>query len=256
MKKTLFLILLSICSQLGFAQDSDKLISKQEKFQIYQQADLSYYIMRNHKKVYKNLKFVKIAWPVIQVIDNKNNSFYLNDRLIKTKAAPARMGFCGTVPHYSFAINTKGNEFIVTTDETFFDSQNQIPPKVVLSISKQQVDELYFVNLEKKFMFTENYGAGALATPNPRLVIFEKDGQFGYYTPDQSGNWVKSRLYDKIIVENSLLKLYKNGLVGYQGINDAPKYTTLTPFDNYLAQFEMPDGQKGYLDVYGVEYFE
>ena len=256
MKKILIFSLIVMAGQLGLAQEPDILTANQETFKIYYRFNRTYYIVRNKKKVYNNLKFAKVVWPNIQVIDAKNHSFYLNEKLKRTKGGPLQMGFCGTVPNYTMTIQSLGDHYIVTKDETFFDQGNKIPPDTILTIAKNQVDSLYFVNQAHRFSFTENYGLSQPASPNPNLLLFKKGSKYGYYSINKEGKWQKSPLYDKITIEDGLLKCFKDGLVGYQGINDAPKYKSISKFDNYLARFELPNGQKGYLDADGKEYWD
>lgn len=66
-------------------------------------------------------------------------------------------------------------------------------------------------------------------------TLFEGDIEaFGYYHP---------------------IRFKENNLYGYYPQNKKAKYLRLEKFNFFYAEFELPNGKKGWLDIYGNEYF-
>lgn len=53
-----------------------------------------------------------------------------------------------------------------------------------------------------------------------------------------------------------LFKIKKNNLFGYFPLNKEPKYKTLEKFQDNFARFQLPNGQKGWIDLTGREYLD
>ncbi|MDW8848978.1 hypothetical protein SD960_02645 [Flavobacterium sp. MMLR14_040] len=50
-------------------------------------------------------------------------------------------------------------------------------------------------------------------------------------------------------------KIKKNNLFGYFPLNKEPKYKTLEKFQDNFARFQLPNGQKGWIDLTGERIF-
>lgn len=67
-------------------------------------------------------------------------------------------------------------------------------------------------------------------------TLFEGDIEaFGYYHP---------------------IRYKENNLYGYYPQNKKAKYAKLEKFNFFYAEFELPNGKKGWLDIYGNEYYQ
>jgi len=52
------------------------------------------------------------------------------------------------------------------------------------------------------------------------------------------------------------IKFERDGLFGYYPQNSLAEYKVLKPFDFFFAEFEKEDGQIGWIDIYGKEYYK
>ncbi len=63
-------------------------------------------------------------------------------------------------------------------------------------------------------------------------------------------------MYDEVIgTKNWVTKVRIGSLIGYYNLT-AIKYATLGDFIFGLARFSLANGSKGYVDVYGKEYYD
>jgi len=252
MKNLRLFLTLMICLPLGmsaFAEKSDSLVADMVDWKLYKvPADGSYYITdKNDKPVFLHLKFVKPLGGGAQIIDGGNNTFFMDEKLKKVATLEHRLWVCGTVPHYVLAVVDNGKEFVVTEDETFYDAGNEVLAEPIARIDKTVAKRVFFINGESEFRFTSNYGYTNLVAPAPRTIFYECAEGFGV--------WGENTVYDAVWFENDLVKVRKNGLEGYYGITKTC-YKSISAFNNYLAQFELPDGTKGYVDNEGNEYMQ
>ena len=214
---------------------------------------------------FSDLRFVKsISWEFAQLLDQKNNIVVLNGNLERVEKAETPFGFCGTVPHYTMAIIEEGNEWVITSDETFFDHDQKIPPKELGRFSKNDVDYLEFISASQEFKYDSNFGIGQTIQIEPRTLLASKNGKWAIpeYVKEYSDNQfhefyskVLSFDYDSVFVQSNVIKTKVDKLFGYYGISTS-KYKTLEDFNHHLARFELPSGQTGFIDTNGNEYFD
>jgi len=226
----------------------DSLVYDLGEFKVYKNEKYFSVKSNSGKILHKNLKYFGNAIRYWQVIDENNEMFYLNDKMKESNIEENFLGLCGTVPHYTLKVNSTQKEFIVMEDETFYDYGNQIPAEEKFRISKNDADEIYFINGKKEFNYDGNYGFGGVGA-QPDLVIFKKDEKFGIWQDETK------TLYDEISFENSNLKLKKDGKSGFYGFTKI-KYADIQPFIFNLARIKTTDGKSGYVDIYGKEYFD
>lgn len=236
-----------------YAENKDSLVLKFNTYKVYQDTETAQYTIKNQVgiKIHQNLMFVGSmsgrANGYLQVLDSKGEIFYLDETGKKLENARVLLGLCGTVPHYTLTIKKEVDSFYVYEDETFYDSGNKIPAEKIITIPTSDADALYFVNMEESFSFTQNYGLGDFKS-YPRSVAFKKGDLYGIWGHDAIAQ------YDSIKSLDGLWMAEKEGLYCYPEISKAAKYTHLAPFQNHLAAFELPDGQKGFIDKRGKEY--
>lgn len=248
MKIKVFIIGFFTGTVFGIGGNSDSLVYDLGNHQVYLRGD-KYIIQTNSGKVlYDNLKYFGNALQYWQVLDEKNQLFYLNQNIEKSEITDNFLGVCGTVPNYSLWIEEEEYDFIVMKDETFYDSGNQIPAEEYIRISKSKVDEICFINGKTKFSYDGNYGIGSVVT-SPELIIYKKNEKYGIWQDETK------TLYDQILFENLNLKLILNQKEGYYGLT-AVKYQKIQPFIYNLAQFITPTGKTGYVDINGNEYYD
>lgn len=243
------IVLIGFILSLSTAWAKDSLVYDLGEFKVYLNQNNSYSVKNNSGKIlHKNLKYFGNAIRYWQVLDENNEMFYLNDKMKESKIEDNFLGLCGTVPHYTLKIKSNKNEFIVMEDETFYDYGNEIPAEEKFRISKKDADEVYFINGEKAFDYSGNYGfAGVVAQPD--WVIYKKNGKYGICQDETK------TMYDEIYFENSNLKLKKDGHFGFYGFTKI-KYQDIQPFIFNLARIKTTDGKTGYVDVHGKEYLD
>ncbi len=233
-------------AQFVLATSSDTLVYDAGEFKIYQN-ERSFRIENNSGKIlYNHLKYVGPAIRFWQILDDKNRIFYLDQEMKITEPENNFFGLCGTVPHYELKVQSNKKEFLIMEDETFYDYGNEIPAEIKFRISKQDADEVYFINGKKEFNYDGNYGIGSLKA-QPDLVIYRKNGKFGIWQDESK------TLYDYIEFEDLNLKLYQNGKVGYHGLTEV-KYKEIQPFIYNLAGIKTAEGKTGFVDMQGKEY--
>lgn len=235
-------------TQFIFAHSRDTLVYDTGEFKIYQKKNS--FRIENHsgKILHDHLKFVGSAIRYWQILDEKNQIFYLDQEMKKADLENNFLGLCGTVPHYTLKVKSSKNDFVVMEDETFYDYENQIPAEEKFRISKKDADEVYFINGKKEFNYDGNYGFAGIGA-QPDLVIYKKEGKYGIWQDESKTK------YDEISFEDSNLKMKKDGLFGFYGYTEI-KYKDIQAFIFNLARIKTADGKSGYVDVHGKEYFD
>lgn len=252
MKNVRLFLMLLFCLPLGvnvFAATGDSLVGDMMNWKLYKvPADGSYYITdKNDRPVFSHLKLVKPLGAGAQIIDGGNRAFFMDENLKKVDNLEHRLWVCGTVPHYTLSVVDAGNEFVVMEDETFYDAGNLIAAEPIARIDKTTAQNVFFINGRSQYNFTSNYGYTNMVAPSPRTIFYTRHD--GYAVWGDKDNTV----YDAVWQENGLVKVRKDGLEGYYGITQT-RYKSLSEFKYYLAEFELPDGRKGYVDGEGNEY--
>lgn len=205
---------------------------------------------KKDKLSFANLKYVENVGDSYQVIDANNEIFLLDAASLekKDKARPLYW-VCGTVPHYTLAVEEQKKDFVITKDETFYDFGNQTPAEEFVKISKDKADEILFINGKNTFDFSSNFSYGTKII-DPQTIILVKDGKYTIFGEEEE------RQYDSIDFTgfSPTLKYSSNDLFGFLNITGA-KYTEVSDFQNNLARVTTVDGQKIIIDIKGNEYF-
>ncbi len=226
------------------------LISQEGPIQITQSEDAeSYTISRSDiNKEITDLRFVKRYFRYYQTINEKNEIQYLDDSLNVFNEVEDFFWTCGTVPHYTMTIISEGKFFVVYSDETFFDMNNDEPAKEIARISMDNIDALMFINGETTFNYTTNFGVGQENRLEPETLIAKKGEKYHFHGAPQVE-------YDEIFFTKFSPSLTtRNGrLYGLHNIIE-PTITELGEFTYFLAPVTFPSGEKAILDVFGKVY--
>lgn len=244
---TLLLLGLLLCPDWAHAQDSTTY--RTAELWVTQNLQTGTFTVVHHptQKRYERLKFVRPIYPQLQILDADNRLFYLDTDGDLREQLIARLGYCGSVGHFTLSVQRTTDSITVFEDETFYDSQNQIPPEQQLSISLDEADSVVFINGRTTFNFTENFGID-IHISDPRMVILVKNGQF--FLQDQP-----ELRFDAIDFSHyrHSLKTKKDNRYGILGIV-APKYKHIDRFEHYLAKAQKEDSNIVYIDLEGNEY--
>lgn len=249
MKHFLAIFVWSLLLHQGKAQSTDSTTYLTEKLWVTQNLQTKAFtvIHRPTQKRYEHLKFVKVLYPQLQILDANNTMYYLETDGTLKEQVTTRLEVCGTVPHFIVWVTRTASSLEVWEDETFYDYDNQIPAKKTATIPLSEADTIVFINGKSRIDFTENFGIG-INTTDPRMLILVKDGQF--FVPDHP-----NQTFDSIDFSNCehSLKTEKDNRYGLLGII-GPIYKRIAPFEHYLAKAEKEDGTIVYIDLEGNEY--
>lgn len=244
--QSLLFLLLLVATNNCFASNKDSLIYKSEHVLVtFNLRSKEYTVEAN--ETYKHLKFVQPISRTIQVLDKKNNVFFIDEDGNKQLEVEDYFMVCGTVPHYQLSVQKNTDAFEIYEDETFYDHGNKIPAEITKSIDISVADSVVFINGKSTFFFTSNFSVG-IGNVNPRTVFFIKDGKYATSeNPDIH--------YDQIDFSNHhrYLLTQRDGLWGILEVVE-PKYLKIEKFNYYLAQATKENGKVIYIDINGNEY--
>ena len=201
------------------------------------------YITDNKKKVLlKDLKYFSRISGGFQVLNEDNEIVYYNLDLQKLskEPEPESLFSCGNVSGWKLVIEKNRDYYHVKKKEGFsgnFDDKWQI----LDSIAGKNVKDIYFLNNTKKLSYDEN---GLVQ----ETIIIAYEDCFGIRIQGKT-------YYFDTIDTSSAIKVGCNNLFGYFQITEI-KYKKLYAFEQDLAAFELENGNKGYVDRYGNEYYD
>ena len=182
-----------------------------------------------------------------------------------------QMRVCGTVESYK-------NSIFIKNDSTFI-SFHTIYPEIDINsknydkhvetydtIFIQKKLEIYFFNNARNFNYKGNIFFNNSLTPD---LYFEK-------TPINKTHILSIKLQDSVVKKTYLVKdidsvfqssytfpnatfqpfiFRKKKLLGYYPMQTTAKYKSIISFNRHFAAFTLPNGQRGWLDINGKEYF-
>ena len=233
-------------------------------YKLYQDRKKRFYIWQDGKVVYRDLKF---AQPLdenesIQVLDKNNQKKVL---ILKSDTKTYPRLLCGVGARNTMLSSKKtANGFDLTIkSEEALNIDRQLEFSGVIPNTKNS-DALLFANLKNYYKFN-SMDKVFRKIELPEHILIDKSnnrykilGEMEFMSEKELYEFkpLKNPItYDNISNIDNLLLLQKDGLVGYYGVSDV-KYKSLKPFDLYLARFELPNGDKGYIDIKGREYFD
>ena len=236
-------------------------------YRIYQRPDKSYYIYKEGRIIYDNLKFVRrldlIGKNNMQALDKDNKllEFYLKG-VEYPELLPCGVGS----KSYRVDILSKRGGFeliskLVSADVGNYPEHKKELNKIkhITKIQKNGIDRIYFDN-NKLSIDVGNYNN------EPSYQIYyqrgDKYGFYGQLEVKSSGKSMQYKLmkdmhgsYDRITFTVGGILLERDGLVGYYKSTPV-KYSKLAPYKGHLARFTLPDGRSGYVTYKGIEYYD
>ena len=252
MKALFSIILLLFSTNLIYSQNQDSLVFDYgNKMQLFKNiSDQTFFLKKGNKIKYKKLKFVMPIWGYIQVLDENNSKFYIDDKGRRQKKTKINLELCGTVENYTCEIKEINENYIITKDEIFIDHNNEKPPIVIDSIKKEGINKIYFSNNSRKIDYDGNDFMFNFTKTFPNAVIIEKGDKKGILFDGELN------FFDEIIsTKKWILKVSLNKKIGYYKITPI-KYAELNDFIFGLAKFKLENGKTGYVDIDGKEYYD
>jgi len=257
---------------------NDTLFSKYSFYQQYQRKDGTFYILQDGKKIYDNLKYVRILLEErdghkLQILDNQNrvHIVFIKADEVQVVMPPGFICDSGRLTNKADIIKHK---HFIEVEASIDDIDEYIVKEYtdvnkthsVLKVSKNKVDELFFTKYKKQMIFES--GDSKLDC----TLFYKKANKYGFFgSLSVDYKFVKNRKnrivyrfkkyknhkrYDILeFKDKNRILLGKNGLLGYYKLI-LIKYKKLDDFKEGLARFELPDGRKGYVDLKGNEYYD
>lgn len=146
--------------------------------------------------------------------------------------------------------------YIVNIDEY---NPNWILYEDKIPIIPKKIDSIYFLRNKTK---TVNYTAIPLRYGlDLNEIVYVKtkhETHYLYHTSylnESISPFIKTAL-EEVEVYADCIRFKENNLYGYYGIHKKGRFTTLEAFRGFFARFELPNGQKGWLDRNGREYLD
>ena len=194
------------------------------------------------------------------MITQKNGKIWLKDVLLSENNIYEKAWFLNESKELdiqrNYRIDLYENYLIVRKNKKygllkykFNEEKTTLETQLILSVNYDFIYPELF-NAKEQGLIIENngkYGLLLLKTDHPNL---KKP------LPEQELNL--PIIYDEISYLDSChpFLLKKNGLVGYSGIHEKPKYKKLEKFYYNYARFTLPNGKKGWLNRTGEEFLD
>ncbi|WP_298416868.1 hypothetical protein [uncultured Kordia sp.] len=115
-----------------------------------------------------------------------------------------------------------------------------------LSISKSGIKDIYFLENEKKEIITNHYSYIIAALNNGKYSMLDIRNPTSYIL----------NAVDEIKRVGNYICYKKDNVYGYYGIHQNGRFKKLDAFQGFFARFELPNGQKGWLNKNGKEYVD
>jgi hypothetical protein len=240
----------------------------------YKNNEIAVYNRRKKLKLL-NLKAIKVDmyFPKAQIIqNNKLREINVRGTDYKKGDGPAEIDLSYQFPDQYvtlkitkadtvFYLNT--HDMINISEQVFF--ENSSSPNYKL-YHTQEVEDIEYMSDDFIKIVMPSMGYFS----NPPFIVYTKlkSGKYNLTALDYILSEKPSAKMDSInknLPKNldTIKKIYpdmyrieKNGLSAYYPIVKEIKYKTLEEFQGNFARFELPNGQKGWLDLQGNEYFD
>lgn len=237
-----------------FSQLKDSLIFEGYgcRAKIYKIANQAKYFIKDESgaKIFKHLKFcepISGTNGIIQIIDKKNNMFFIDGDFHKIQDINRKFSVCGTVGRFLINVTQLKDSLII--HETTFTGKSVNQIKELSRVSKKDVDSIFFINRKGEYSYTENTFIGNDIAVAPNTILYIKNGKYGIIGD------ANKLMYDSLFIHDGIIRVVKDGLQGYYDKTKL-KYKLIEPFNFHLAKFELPSGVKGFVDSKGNEYIK
>lgn len=199
------------------------------------------------KVVLKDIKYIaQINNDSVQVLDKNTKIKYYNSQLKEfdgtQKSEPHILEVCGNVTTYSLKIEENDGYYVVKK-AVGFTSSNFENYRVIDSIRKNNIKDIYFLNNKRHLTYDDNFS-------KYENIIIKYDSYFGILEPNYGIQY-----FDSLDIASWPIQVMKNNEFGYY--NTTPtKYVSLESFEFHLAAFTDAKNRTGYIDRNGNQYYK
>ncbi len=198
------------------------------------------------KVILKNIKHISRISNGFQVLNDTTEIEYYDANLKKLKSAPSVeqifQDFCGNVITYGLKIE-EVEEYFILKKATGFTSYNFDNYKVIDSLKKANIKDVYFLNKKRTLEYNEN-------SPKKESVIIDFGTYFGILSEKYGIEY-----FDSVDITQRPIKVKRNKLYGYYDITSTT-YLELKPFEFNLAEFKHEKYGEGYVAINGERYYK
>jgi hypothetical protein len=192
-----------------------------------------------------DLLFAEKLNSALQVLSKEGEMMYYDFEGNRLQEHRDFFGVCGTVPHYTLSILENDAAYVVQEIETFYTPIEEQKNEPINTIWKASADSICFLNKRKEFQFTSNFGIFSDLSPNPRTVVYYKDGKLKFSESAQR--------YDDFWLDAEVLYVRNGEAVGIHPILE-PQFSRIERFEGALAKVVFLNGKEGYIDTKGNIY--
>ncbi|WP_420575104.1 hypothetical protein [Kordia sp.] len=188
-----------------------------------------------------------------QILDkNELKTIYLSSR--KEKNTHLFGGIAYMEMYYGevhLKIIKKNDYFHIKNLETFMFPDYKIP------IATAEIDSLYFLGNKKREVRFSEFPLRHGFNLNKIIHLKTKKGTHylyhTHYLEHTNPRFTRVAL-EEVKTYGNMIRFKENNKYGYYGIHSKGRFKKLDAFQGFFAKFELPNGQKGWLDKTGKEY--
>lgn len=209
----------------------------------------TYSIGKENVIIFKNLKYVECIGPYLQVLDSKNQQFFLDADCNLGNEHKSSTDALKTFHSKIYEIVENENSYVLVEAVSSNDLNNRTFIAID-SVSKTGIDDVAFYNGSKKIEVDDNLRGGKYINVFPNAMIVKKGAMTGIHLNG------KTEYFDNVQLTNDVFLVSKNNKYGYYKITKDIEYKKLDQFYFGLAQFENFEGQTGFINKNGEEFFD
>ena len=258
---TTVMLLIGCQSNTVTPSKSKQSTQKMQYERIQKESDGSYSVIINGKVKYRELKYATrmSCSHEILMLDKHNKK-----KVIKTKRHSLLLlcpGNPGDDSVYKYRAVQKKQQIELYLDILHRPFEKDRRDIHLASIPKSKADKVLFSNHRDHYVKNIENECGDLES-----IYYQKEGKYGilgkvtYKWNKVSGDTYGFKIgsgqaeYDALQVVDCLVKVQKEGRVGYLGHTDI-KYKRIGVFKDGLARFTLPDGRSGWVTFEGKREF-
>ncbi len=197
------------------------------------------------KILINKLLFAKKLNTAMQLLSTEGEILYYDFEGRRLEDHREFFGVCGTVPHYTLSIVENDDAYVVQEIETFYTPIDEQKNEPINTIWKASVDSICFLNKRKEFQFTSNFGIFSELSPNPRTIVYYKDGKLKFSESAQR--------YDDFWLDAEVLYVRNGEAIGIHPILE-PQFSRIEKFEGALAKVVLLNGKEAFIDIEGNIY--
>lgn len=193
----------------------------------------------------KDLLFAKKLNAALQLLSEEGEIVYYDFEGKRLEEHRGFLGVCGTVPHYTLSILENEAAYVVQEIETFYTPIEEQKNEPINTIWKASADSICFLNKRREFQFTSNFGIFSDLSPNPRTIVYYKDGKLKFSESAQC--------YDDFWLDAEVLYVRNGKAIGIHPILE-PQFSRIEKFEGALAKVVLMNGKEAFIDTEGNIY--